>query len=77
MECLLNLQNSYRECMMKILNDQNISFVDREFYSESANWYTNQDPKSIVDTLLWLSLTDTEKKEKLDLEIDNYFDRSE
>jgi len=77
MECLLNLQNNYREHMMNILNDQHISYVDREFYSESPNWYTNQDPKNIVDTLLWLSLTDTEKKEILDNDLDDYFKSNE
>ena len=74
MEDLIYLQNSYRECMMKILNNQGLLFVEREFYSESPNWYTNQDPKSMVDTLVWLSLTDTEKKEKLDKDIADHFE---
>ena len=37
------------------------------------NWYTNQDPKSMIDTLLWLTNTNEEKKNKLDEELDNYF----
>jgi hypothetical protein len=70
-EDLIYLQNEYRGCMMKILNNPEISYIDREFYSESPNWYTNNDFKNIIDTLVWLSLTDTEKKEKLDKELDD------
>jgi len=77
MDPLIYLQEQYKLRIMKILNNENISIIEREFYSESQNWYTNQDVKSMVDTLIWLSMSDTEKKEKLDLEIDNFFDDSE
>jgi hypothetical protein len=76
MEDLIYLQNKYRNCMMKILNNQELSVIEREFYSESANWYTNTDFKSVIDTLVWLSLTDKEKKENLDKELDDYFNIS-
>jgi len=56
-----------------MLNNQNISYIDREFYAESPNWYTNQDMKSMIDTLVWLKYTDEEKKEILDNDIDEYF----
>lgn len=73
MEDLIYLQNKYRECMMKILNNQDISFIEREFYSESSNWYTNTYFKNVIDTLVWLSYSDNEKKEILDNELDEYF----
>jgi len=73
MDDIIYLQNTYKGCMLKILNNRDISFIDREFYSESPNWYTNNHFKSIIDTLVWLSLTDLEKKVKLDIEIDEYF----
>ena len=73
MEDLIYLQNKYRDCMMKILNNQEISVVEREFYSESSNWYTNTDFKNVIDTLVWLSYSDDEKKEILDDELDEYF----
>ena len=73
MEDLIYLQNKYRDCMMKILNNQKISVVEREFYSESSNWYTNTDFKNVIDTLVWLSYSDDEKKEILDDELDEYF----
>lgn len=67
------LQTNYKNKILDILNDQNLSLVEREFYAESSNWYTNQDPKSMIDTLLWLTNTNEEKKNKLDEELDNYF----
>ena len=77
MEDLIYLQNKYRDCMMKILNNQEISVVEREFYSESSNWYTNTDFKNVIDTLVWLSYSDDEKKETLDNELDDYFKSNE
>lgn len=77
MEDLIYLQNKYRDCMMKILNNQEISVVEREFYSESSNWYTNTDFKNVIDTLVWLSYYNNEKKEILDNELDDYFKSNE
>ena len=70
---LVYLQTSYKNKILDILNDQNLSLVEREFYAESSNWYTNQDPKSMIDTLLWLTNTEKEKKTKLDDELSEYF----
>lgn len=70
---LVYLQTSYKNKILDILNDQNVSLVEREFYAESPNWYTNQDPKSMIDTLLWLTNTKEEKKTKLDDELSEYF----
>ena len=73
MDELIYLQTCYRDKMIKMLNNQNLSYIDREFYAESPNWYTNQDMKSMIDTLVWLKYTDEEKKEILDNDIDEYF----
>ena len=70
---LMYLQKSYKNKMLEILNNEDLSIVEREFYAESSNWYTNQDPKSIIDTLLWLSNSNEKKKEILDEELNEYF----
>ena len=70
---LMYLQKSYKNKMLEILNNEDLSIVEREFYLESSNWYTNQDPKSIIDTLLWLSNSNEKKKEILDEELNEYF----
>jgi len=70
---MIYLQTSYKNKIMEILNNQDIHFVTREFYAESANWYTNEDMKSMIDTLVWLSYTEQEKKDILNKDIDNYF----
>ena len=74
MDELIYLQTCYRDKMIKMLNNQNISYIDREFYAESPNWYTNQDMKSMIDTLVWLSYTEQEKKDILNADIEEYFD---
>ena len=58
---------------MTILNNEDISLVEREFYSESSNWYTNNDMKSMIDTLVWLSYSEQEKKDILNEDIEDYF----
>ena len=73
MEDIIYLQEKYRDCMMKILNNQEISVVEREFYSESSNWYTNNNFKNIIDTLVWLTYSENVKKEILYNELDDYF----
>ncbi len=67
------IQTSYKEKILEILNNQDIPFIDREFYSESPNWYTNQDMKSMIDTLVWLTYTKEEKKDILNNELNEYF----
>jgi hypothetical protein len=73
MDDLMYLQNKYKDRIMKILNDQEISLIEREFYAESPNWYTNQDLKSMIDTLIWLTYDDKTKKNLLDKEFEDYF----
>jgi hypothetical protein len=67
------LQDIYRERIMEILNNQDIPILEREFYSESGNWYQNNDFQDMIDTLVWLSRTKEEKKEILNEDLDDYF----
>ena len=73
MDELSYLQIMYKENMMKLLNNESLSIIEREFYAESPNWYTNQNQKSMVDTLIWSTYTDIEKKDILDKELEDYF----
>ena len=74
MDEMIYLQTSYKNKIMDILNNQDIHFVTREFYAESPNWYTNEDMKSMIDTLVWLTYTEQEKKDILNKDIEEYFD---
>jgi hypothetical protein len=67
------LHDIYRERIMEILNNQDIPILEREFYSESGNWYQNNDFQDMIDTLVWLSRTKEEKKEILNEDLDDYF----
>ena len=72
-ELSIYLQTKYKNKMLEILDNQGLSLVEREFYSESPNWYTNQDINSMIDTLLWLTMNDKQKINILDDELDEYF----
>ena len=67
------LHDIYRERIMEILNNQDIPILEREFYSESGNWYQNNDFQDMIDTLVWLSRNKEEKKEILNEDLDDYF----
>ena len=67
MECLTR---NYSDRIYELLDDTSHPLFLREHYSESPNWYTNQDPKTMIDTLIWMSYTESEKKKLLDEEID-------
>ena len=67
------LQDIYRDRIMEILNNQDIPILEREFYSESGNWFQNNDFENMIHTLVWLSRTNEEKKEILDEDLDDYF----
>lgn len=67
------LQDIYRERIMEILNDMNIPILEREFYSESGNWFQNTDYENMIHTLIWLSRNEEEKKEILNEDLDDYF----
>lgn len=67
------LHDIYRERIMEILNNLDIPILEREFYSESGNWYQNNDFQDMIDTLVWLSRNKEEKKEILDEDLNDYF----
>lgn len=73
MESLIYLQQQYKLRIMEVLNNQDSSLIEREFYSESPNWYTNNNLNNIINTLVWLSYDDKTKKKILDNELDEYF----
>ncbi len=66
------LIQTYKERMNSVLDNQETPLFLREFYSESPNWYTNQNIYDLIDTLSWLSYTDQEKEERLNEEIEEY-----
>ena len=70
-ECIY-LQASYYQRISQILNDKTIPLYICDHYSESPNWKLNNDVKNMVDTFVWLSYSDEEKKTKLDEELDDY-----
>ena len=47
-ENLEHLETKYKECIMKLLNNDKLSYVEREFYVESPNWYSNNDINNIT-----------------------------
>ena len=59
--------------ILYILNNDKLSYIEREFYVESPNWYNNNDFKNVINTLIWLTYSDEEKKENLDNELEEYF----
>lgn len=67
------LHDIYKERIMEILNDMNIPILEREFYSESGNWFQNNDYENMIHTLVWLSRTNQEKKEILNQDLNDYF----
>lgn len=69
----ITLQDIYRERIMEILNNLDIPILEREFYSESGNWFQNNDYENMIHTLVWLTRTNKEKKEILDEDLNDYF----
>ena len=69
----ITLQDIYRDRIMEILNDMNIPILEREFYSESGNWFQNNDFENMIHTLIWLTRNNEEKDEILNEELDDYF----
>ena len=72
-EVYTHLIQSYKEKIESVLSNQDTPLFLREFYSESPNWYTNQNVYHLIDTLVWLTYTDQEKENKLNEEIEIYF----
>lgn len=62
-----NNVNNFNKRINEIINKSN-NYM-KEFYEESPNY----SPDNMIDTLIWLSYLDNEKKKMLDEELDNYF----
>ena len=69
-----NVVNSYNKNVKKYHNriceiiDKSDEYM-KDFYEESPNFSTN----NVIDSLIWLSYSDKEKKSILDEEIESYF----
>lgn len=72
-EFATHLANTYNYRMVKLLEDTEIPWYLREHYSESTNYYENDNIWKMVETLNWLSYSDKEKQALLDAELDDYF----
>ena len=66
------LVKKYEERIMGLLNDQQKDLYLREHYAESPNYYGNQEEENMIQTLIWLSYSDQEKKDILDKELEDY-----
>ena len=66
------LITKYEEKIMSLLDNQATDLYLREHYAESPNYYGNQDEENMIETLIWLSHSDEEKKDILDKELDEY-----
>lgn len=65
---------TYRARMVEMLDDERKPWYLREHLSESPNYYTNINLYKMIDTLIWLTRTEVEKKDVLDRELELYFD---
>ena len=72
-EFATHLANIYNDRMVKLLEDTENPWYLREHYSESTNYYENDNIWKMVETLNWLSYSDKEKQALLDSELDDYF----
>ena len=69
------LITKYQEKIMSLLDNQDTDIYLREHYAESPNYYGNQDEETMIETLIWLSHSDEDKKDILDKELEEYQDR--
>jgi len=68
-----HVTTSYRKRILEMLDDERLPLYLREHFSESPNYYTNINLYKMVDTLVWLTKSDAEKRDILDTELDEYF----
>ena len=66
------LITKYEEKIMGLLDNQATDIYLREHYVESPNYYGNQDEENMIETLIWLSHSDEDKKDILDKELEEY-----
>ena len=69
-ECIY-LQANYYQRVSQLINNEPLQYM-KEHYSESPNWMINKEINNIVDTFVWLTYSEKEKKEKLDDELNDY-----
>ena len=69
MEECIYVNQEYQKRIMEILNDQTIPLYVREHMSESPNWLQNYDMKRQIDTFVWISKSEEEKREGLNEEL--------
>ena len=69
---MINLQTQFHLRMSKLMNNINIPLYLKEHYSESPNWKNNNDHNSMINTLIWMTYSNEEKKEILDEELEDY-----
>ena len=70
MEECIYVNQEYQKRIMEILNDQTIPLYVREHMSESPNWLQNEDTKRQIDTFVWISKSEGEKREELNKELE-------
>lgn len=70
MEECIYVNQEYQKRIMEILNDQTIPLYVREHMSESPNWLQNEDTKNQIDTFVWISKSEEEKREELNKELE-------
>jgi len=69
-EILFAIGEKYSARIYELLDNEELPLFLREHYSESPHWYTNGEWNTMLDTLIWMSYTDNEKKKLLDEELD-------
>lgn len=70
---IINMHNKNVDKFNKRINEiiNNSDEIMKDFYEESPNFQ----PNNIIDSLIWLSYSDKEKKDILDKELEEYLIR--
>ena len=64
----------YSNIIYEKINNCTINWL-KEFYQESGNWLMNWNIDKKRDTILWNDMNDIDKKNLLDKEIENHFNK--
>ena len=73
---ITHIEQAYKMSIMKFLENEDNQIYIREHFIDSPNYYNNHTIENMIDTLYWLSLSDKDKKEYLDKDLDTYFNSS-
>ena len=68
---MINLQTQFHLRMSKLMNNINIPLFLKEHYSESPDWKNNNDINNMINTLIWMTYSNEEKKNLLDEELED------